>query len=128
MRKVLMVLSLVALAACESPLQSCLSSATQDLNAVNALIAQTQVDLQRGYGTVERQEVRTFNRMCPDFNSDGTVDFEWCEQVVVRNIEEPVAIDLQETQRLLNQLEGQRTRLVPQTNAAIAQCQATFPE
>ncbi len=128
MRKIMMLLPLMALAACETPLQSCLSSATQDLNVINALIAQKQADLQRGYGTVERQEVQSFNRMCPNFNSDGTVDFEWCEQVFVRNIVEPVAIDLRETQALLNQLEEQRRRLTPATNAAVAQCQASFPE
>jgi hypothetical protein len=127
MQRPLILLALLALAGCESPQQACLSAATRDLNTVNALIAETRIDIERGYGTVTRQEVTSFRRLCPDFDSDGSVGFGWCDQVFVQTIVEPVAIDLRQSRDLLAQLEDQRDLLIPRTNAAVAQCQASFP-
>lgn len=129
MRHVLILLPLLGLAACATPQQICVSEASQDLAVVNSLIAQTSLNLQRGYGITERQEVRTIPRMCSERDSDGNVvDWDFCDTTYVRDIREPVALDLRAEQDKLHQLEQQRDRLTAATTAAVQQCLATYPE
>ena len=128
MRPVVALLPLLALAACATPRESCIAQVSQDLNVVNQLIAQTTLNLQRGYGVDTRQEVRNIPRMCSDHNSDGTIDWDICNTTYVRDVDVPVALDLREEQAKLEQLQAQQRRLSAPTDAAVAQCAATYPE
>lgn len=128
MRKALILLPLMGLAACATPRESCIAGVSRDLAVVNQLIAQTQLNVQRGYGVDERQEVRTIPRMCYDEEPDGTIDYEICETTYVRNVSVPVAVDLDSERNKLRQLQEQRERLEGPTQAAIQQCIATYPE
>jgi hypothetical protein len=128
MRKTLILLPLLGLAACATPQQSCISGVSRDLAIVDQLIAQTELTIARGYGLDERQEVRTIPRMCYDEEPDGTIDYEICETTYVRNVSVPVAVDLESEQNKLRQLRQQRDRLEEPTAAAIQQCIATYPE
>lgn len=129
MRHALILLPLLGLAACATPQQVCVANAGQDLAVINSLIDQTTLNLQRGYGINERQEVRTIPRMCSARDANGNVvDWDFCDTTYVRDIREPVALDLRAEQDKLDQLEQQRDRLTAPTNAAIQQCLATYPE
>lgn len=128
MRKFLILLPLAGLAACATPRESCIAGVSRDLAIVNQLIAQTELTIARGYGLDQRQEVRTIPRICYDEKPDGTVDSEICETTYVRNVNVPVAVDLDAERNKLRQLQEQRQRLEQPTAAAVQQCIATYPE
>lgn len=128
MRPILLVLPLLGLAACATPREMCVAQVSRDLQIVDGLIAQTTLTLQRGYGVESRQEVSSVPRMCSDHRSDGTIDWDFCETTIVRNVNVPVAVDLREEQVKLEQLQAQRDRLARPTADAIQQCIAIHPE
>ncbi len=128
MRKILILLPLLGLAACATPRDSCIAQVSRDLSTVNALISQTEATLARGYGIETRQEVTTRPTFCREVLPDGTVKTEICEETTVRTFDVPVAIDLDAERTKLRQLQEQRDRLEPATQAAIQQCLATYPE
>jgi hypothetical protein len=128
MRKTLILLPLLGLAACATPRETCISGVSRDLVIVNQLITQTERNIARGYGTEDRQEVRTIPRTCRDYRADGTYEIDFCDTTVVRNYSVPVALDLDAERDKLRQLKEQRDRLEGPTQAAIQQCIATYPE
>jgi hypothetical protein len=128
MRKTLILLPLLALAACASPQQTCIGGVSRDLAVVNQLITQTELNIARGYGTETRQEVRTIPRTCRSYRADGSYDIDFCDTTVVRNVSVPIALDLDAERNKLRQLKQQRDRLEGPTQAAIQQCIATYPE
>jgi hypothetical protein len=128
MRKSLILLPLLVLAACASPRQTCISGASRELAVVDQLIAETEQNIARGYGTERRQEVRTIPRTCRNYRPDGTYDIEICDTTVVRNYTVPVTLDIDAERAKLRQLKQQRARLEAPTQAAIQQCIATYPE
>jgi hypothetical protein len=128
MRKALILLPLIGLAACASPQQSCISGVSRDLAVVSQLITQTELNIARGYGVDQRQEVRSIPRICYDERADGTIDTDICQSTYIRNVDVPVALDLDAERVKLRQLQEQRARLEGPTQAAIQQCLATYPE
>lgn len=128
MHKGLMILPLLGLAACATPRESCIAGVSRDLAIVNQLITQTELTVARGYGMDQRQEVRTIPRMCSDVRPDGSVEYDICDTTYVRNVDVPVAVDLDAERAKLRQLRQQRERLEGPTEAAIRQCLATYPE
>lgn len=128
MRKALILLPLLGLAACATPREACISSVSRDLATVNMLIAQSEATLARGYGVEQRQEVTTRPTFCREVLPDGTVKTEMCEETSIRTVDVPVAIDLDAERNKLRQLQEQRARLEPATQDAIQQCIAANPE
>jgi hypothetical protein len=126
MRPFLLLVPLIGLSACVSPQQSCVSQVSRDLNAVNLLIDQSTANLQRGYAVETKQVLDTYPRMCGD--DDGNWGWDFCDAVTVQNIHVPVAIDLQEEAKKLEQLKARRAKLLPVTESALAQCVSTYPE
>jgi hypothetical protein len=128
MRKTLILLPLLGLAACASPQQTCIGGVSRDLAVVNQLITQTELNIVRGYGTESRQEVRTIPRTCRDYRPVGTYEVDICDTTVVQNVSVPIALDLDAERAKLRQLQQQRDRLEAPTQTAIQQCIATYPE
>lgn len=128
MRSMIIILPLLALAACATPRESCISGVSRDLAIVNQLITQTSLNIQRGYGTESRQDIRTTPRTCSDVRADGSIDYDICYEQYIRNVDVPVAIDLDAERAKLRQLQQQRDRLEGATQDAIQQCVALYPE
>ena len=128
MHKSLIILPLLGLAACATPRESCIAEASRDLSVVSQLITQTELNVARGYGIDTRQEVRSIPRICYDERADGTIRTEICDETYVRDVDVPVALDLDSERAKLRQLKEQRARLEAPTEAAIRQCMATYPE
>lgn len=128
MHKSLIILPLLGLAACATPRESCIAAASRDLSVVSQLITQTELNVARGYGIDTRQEVRSIPRICYDERADGTIRTEICDETYVRDVDVPVALDLDSERAKLRQLKEQRARLEGPTEAAIRQCTATYPE
>ncbi|NAZ37921.1 hypothetical protein [Rubellimicrobium sp. CFH 75288] len=124
----LAVLGLAALAACESPREACINQGARELRTVEALIRQTQANLQRGYAVETDQEVRVRPRFCRIRDADGTVRQVPCERTEVRDVRRPVAIDPRSEQAKLQNLLERRQRLQAEQAARIQACTARFPE
>ena len=118
----------LALTACASPREACVSSVQRELRTIDRLIASTQANLSRGYGLEARQEIRTLPATCQGRNEDGSTFTFRCPETQTRTTRVPVAIDLEAERRTLASLQERRARQLSATNAAIQQCIARNPE
>lgn len=128
MRSLLLLALPLALAACATPRDRCIATATGQLRVINALVAETQGNIARGYAIEERQDLRTVRRFCDVRRDDGTIGRVGCDrtQVVTRDV--PVAIDLNAEQAKLNSLLQRRALVEQQSQVALQQCVAAYPQ
>ena len=124
----LALLAALALAACETPRESCLSSASRELTVVDSLIRETQGNLQRGYAIDRDQVVSVDHDFCRVQRRDGSVRLRPCDRTHVQNVRRPVAVDLRAEQAKLDSLLERRAALASQTAARQRACVATYPE
>ena len=127
MRPILFALPAL-LVACASPQQACINDATRDLRVINALVAETRGNLNRGFGIEERQDVRTVRTFCTGENEDGSKFRFRCEETETFTRRVPVAIDLNAEAAKLASLESRQALLQANVDGAVAQCQRQFPE
>lgn len=111
-----------ALAACADPRTRCEAEATRDLRTIEALIAETETNIARGFSIARETDVRPSLQVCL---AGDLVQFCSVNEPVVR--ERPVAIDRAAEQRKLVSLRERRAELQAPTRAALAQCAAQFP-
>lgn len=118
------VLALLAVTACSTPQERCISGATKDLRTLNGLISTTQRNINRGFALETEQFLDTEEQLC------GVVDGQkvFCEVAVSNSREVPRAIDLNLEQAKLDSLLQKRTELQDRSNAIIAECQRRHPE
>ena len=122
------LLALLALAACQTPRESCISEASEELRTVEALIAETRGNIGRGYALETDQEVRVIRTTCTVELDDGTEARVPCDRTDVDDVERPVAIDLNAERLKLESLLEQRGRLRAQQEVAVRNCVAIYPE
>lgn len=124
----------LALAACATPQQRCADAATRDLRVVDGLIAQSRLNLERGYGVRERTDFVPDWSWCngPGYVRDRYGNLRpapprmcWDDRPVTRRY--PVAIDLAAERRKLAELEAKRGQLAAQARKDVAECQALNP-
>ncbi len=128
MRSALIILPLVALAACATPREQCIGSATRDARILSSLINESRANLSRGYAFEERQEIRTRPRSCRREYNDGSTYRYPCDEVETFTTRVPVAIDLQAEEAKLQSLEERFAQTQSSSNQAVAQCIAIHPE
>lgn len=120
--------ALLVLAACATPRESCIASATREGRAVDRLVIQTQANLNRGFAISERQELRVREAVCKGEAEDGTTFEVACEKTDTVTVRDAVAIDLGvERAKLESLLERQRQNQI-NAQTAIRQCVAAYPE
>ena len=122
------LLPVLALAACQTPREACLSEGSRELRTVESLIRETQGNLQRGYAIETEQEVEVIRTTCEVELEDGTEGRVPCDRTDVDEVERPVAIDLVAERAQLDSLLEQRGRLLGQAQARQQACVATYPE
>ncbi len=128
MRPAIVLVSLLALAACATPREACISSVSRDLRVVNNLIAETQANLARGYALETRQDVVNTTRTCRTKQPDGSILRYECPDVEIQDRRVPVAIDLNAEQAKLRSLQQRQREMQAQVNTAVQQCIAANPE
>ncbi len=128
MRSSLILLPLVALAACSTPREQCIGGANRQVATLDRLIAETQGNIDRGFGIFETEDVRVLRRTCEDTRDDGTVFRYQCDKTETFTRREPVALNIAEERVKLTQLQQRRTQAAAQAQAAIQQCIAVHPE
>lgn len=128
MRPLLLVLPLVAITACATPQEQCLGQATRDARINAGLIAQTQANIERGFGLRTEERVREVRRLCRGETESGEAVVTRCEEVRVTQVQVPVALDLNAERAKLASLIQQRDKLASRTQAKVSQCRALYPE
>jgi hypothetical protein len=127
-RTSLLLLPLIALAACSSPRERCIAGANRGIATVDRLIVETQGNLQRGFGLREVQDVRVVDATCRGENEDGTEFRFECEETQTRTRQEPVTLNLADERAKLIQLRERRDNLSRAAQQRVQQCIAANPE
>ena len=122
------LLSALVLSACQTPRESCISSASRELRTIDSLIRETQGNLSRGYAIETEQQVDVDRRICEVELEDGTERHFWCEDTDVVEVDRPVAIDLRAEQAKLDSLLERRVLVAAEQEARVGACVATYPE
>lgn len=127
--------AVLLLAACGTPQEQCIRSATRELRTVDRLIAETEASLRRGYAYETRQVTRTEWVVCeyvrvPPRNGDGEgrVVPRYCLDDVTDTVQRPVAIDPLVEKRKLASLTARRKELNRAALADVEACRARYPE
>ncbi|KJZ20707.1 hypothetical protein [Loktanella sp. S4079] len=128
MRPALILLPIIALTACATPREQCISDANQDLYVLRALINEARGNLARGYALAETTDVRTLTKMCRGENKEGETFRFPCNETETYTSTRPVAIDLDAEQTKLEQLERRLVQAQANSDQMVAQCIAIHPE
>jgi hypothetical protein len=127
MRAAFVLLLPAALAACQTTQERCEARAVQDLRVVNALIAETEATIRRGYAIEEVQTTRPVATFCWggygggwDDNWGGAGGICWGNQVFTTD--EAVAVNLDEQRATLRSLQAKRSELEVEARAELAAC------
>ena len=127
-RTTLLLLPLLALAACSTPREQCISSANRSVATLDRLINVTRGNIQRGFAVAEVQDVRVLRASCEGTNADGSTFRFPCEETETFTRQEPVTINIAEERTKLAQLETRRAQQARDAQAQIQQCIAVHPE
>ncbi|QQA42485.1 hypothetical protein [Pelagovum pacificum] len=117
------------LAACATPQERCLSSASRELRTLTRLAAETEANVARGYAVEEFQEVRERMTFCEVRNDEGqVVERELCRETDVVDRTRPVAIDVNAERQKLQQLRSRIATEESRVARAQQTCLATYPQ
>ena len=122
----------LALAACGTPQERCISRNTSEYRTVSSLLAEVEGNLSRGYAWDERQVVRTRFAQCERVIRDheGKAQIStygcWRDYVDVERFRVP--IDPAAETRKRDRLVERQAALSRGANAAVAACRAAYPE
>ena len=99
-----------------------------DLRVINKLVTETRSNLVRGFAIETQQKIREVKTTCVSELPDGTEIRTACEEVDVRNVKVPVAIDLNAEKAKLASLEERQRALRANADTLRQQCIAANPE
>lgn len=130
MQRYLAMAALLALAACGTPQQQCISAVTHDLTVVDKLIVETQTNIDRGYAYITVPG--TITRFV-DCTPKPTVKHpnprpRRCLEEVAHTYSRAVAIDLNQEAAILASLKAKRVELAAVVPQNVAACQRQYPE
>lgn len=122
----------LALAACGTPQERCISRNTTEYRTVNSLLAEVEGNLARGYAWDERQVVRSRLAQCQTVTTDRegkpviTTYGCWRDELETERFRVP--IDPVAEARKRDGLVARRNALSASAERAIEACRAAYPE
>ncbi len=124
------VLALLAVTACGTPQEQCISAGTRDLRVVERLIGEAQGNIARGYAW---QEVTVIDQRWVDCTPKPTVEVPTpaqnkCLVEVPETSHQPLAIDLNAEEAILVSLTAKRARQLSAAKELIKSCETKYPE
>lgn len=132
MRALLLLLPLIVLAACGTPQERCIRQATVELRRVNALVAEVQGNLARGYAWEEYETTSVRWEVCgyDTIEKDGKqiTRPRMCLEDYPVTHRRPAPIDPAAEERKLDGLLKRQAELTRAAQAQIAACKAAYPE
>jgi len=128
--RVLVFLCLGLLAACATPRQTCERDALRDLKVVDALIAESERTVARGYAVTREPYTRTRLDFCygSRFGYYDRWGMSFCTRPEIEYRERPVAVDLKAERAKLAELKAKRAELAQESLRKVSVCRARFPE
>lgn len=114
-------------AACATPREACLARVSQDQRVLERLIVETRANLARGYAIEVKQEFKEIRRTCATELPDGSFVKTRCDEVDVKEVKVPVAIDLNAERAKLESLEQRQAQMQSNAEVARQQCLAANP-
>ncbi|AGT08230.1 hypothetical protein [Paracoccus aminophilus] len=128
----LALLPVLALAACGTPQEQCISRNTSEYRVVSNLLAEVEGNLARGYAWEEREVTRTEWDDCRAVVRNRKGEPVMVSRPCLRNVADTqryrVPIDPAAEARKRDNLIARRAALAPTANAAIAACKTAYPE
>lgn len=122
----------LALAACGTPQEQCISRNTSEYRTVSRLLAQVEGNLARGYEFRERQVLRSRFTQCQtvtrDRDGNAVVSSYGCWRDYMDSERYRVPIDPEAEARKRDNLAARRAALAPGASRAVEACRAAFPE
>ncbi len=127
---ILLLLAPLLLAACATPRQACLATASRDVATIDRLILETRTNIERGFA-VDR-ELYTGTRVDLCMGSGGgrhhrNVGWSYCMVPETRVLSTPVAIDTTLEKRKLAELLEARKRAEKAAAERIGYCDTRYP-
>lgn len=121
---------LLALAACSTPQERCISTNSRDLRTLDHLIAESEANLQRGFAVSSRIEWRDEMVPCyyPSRRYGGRPLMRWCWDERPVNVKRPYSINLDQEAAKLASLKRKRVELARRTQGLVEQCRELHPE
>lgn len=122
----------LALAACGTPQERCISRNTSEYRTVNSLLAEVEGNLARGYAWGERQVVRSRLAQCQTVTTDRegkpviTTYGCWRDELETERFRVP--IDPVAEARKRDGLIARRNALSASAARAVEACRAAYPE
>lgn len=126
----------LALAACATPQERCISRVTGDLRTLDGLIADSRANLSRGFGYETHEVQRTRWVQC--YDRDIVRDKHGNRQVItvprmclddyIDTVERPVSIDLKAEQSKLDAMVKKRAELAKRADSGVAACRVQYPK
>lgn len=116
--------ALAILAACATPQQQCINTASNEARTIRKAISTAQGNIGRGYAIHSHTETFDVPTVCYDSASKPYR----CYETEFRTVETPVSINVVEERRKLASLQKRLPAATRQMNAGVASCQAQFPE
>ncbi|WP_343080861.1 hypothetical protein [Ostreiculturibacter nitratireducens] len=122
---------LLLVAACATPQERCIQTATRELRTVNELIAEIEGNLARGYAYQTYEITRPVWAICdwlPPAKEGGRPRPHYCLEDETETIRRRVAIVPDLERRKLVALREKQAELTRIAAAEIAACKAKYPE
>ncbi|MEP3348098.1 MAG: hypothetical protein ABJN34_17005 [Litoreibacter sp.] len=125
--KKLLVPSLMLLAACATPLETCKQSAVKDLRIVQALIEDTKATIDRGYAVQTETRTVIYTNFCIGTGIGHDSRFNFCNYSHPVTTKTPVAVDLDQEKRKLISLQQKEMELKRSSRLQEQKCELQHP-
>ena len=116
--------ALAILAACATPQEQCINTASNEVRGMQKLISTTEGNISRGYAIYSRVESYEVANIC----FDAAKKPYRCFETDFRTVRTPVSINIAEERRKLANLKKRLPAAARKMNTGVANCRAQFPE
>ncbi len=116
--------ALALLAACATPQEQCINTATNEVRAINSAISTAKGNIARGYAIHRSTQSFEVPTVCYDAEKKPYK----CYEFDTRTVETPVSINVAEERRKLASLQKRMPAATRKMKAGVASCRAQFPE
>jgi hypothetical protein len=124
MKPIITLPALALLAACATPQEQCINTASNAMRTLQGRIATIEGNISRGYAIHKQQQPRNVAGICYDLESVPYA----CLETEFRIVETPVPVDMADQRRQLADLKRRLPAEQKKARQGIATCRATYPE
>ncbi|WP_456385581.1 hypothetical protein [Profundibacter sp.] len=116
--------ALALIAACATPQEQCINTASNEVRNIRTGISTAQGNIARGYAIFKSRESYEVVDVCYDKDKKPYT----CYNTEYRTIESPVSINVAEERRKLANLKKRLPAATRLMNKSVASCRVQFPE